>query len=288
MDVARRVGADLQRVVPHLRLVVPAACAVWWFVGKIRGRPAELPTEEEEDDGTPIEVLPPSAASGRGPCLSEQLAAPLPNRLVELTLPVPLGVVWADLFAAGSSLLADFHEGLGDLDIKLTPWLLKDGQRRRVLRYLAPLKQAFGPKQAYNTEVLDLVSLGPRLAVLETRCDTRGVPFASNFANYIQWVALAESPAATRLRITGECRFHQPVWGPLRGQIARESKKGTSKAYATLNEMLLSKYGGTAAVAPWCGGGGEEDPIPRAHPHSRSRSVCGITSVPHICTCLRA
>jgi hypothetical protein len=54
-----------------------------------------------------------------------------------------------------------------------------DGQRRRVLRYLAPLKQAFGPKQAYNTEVLDLVSLGPRLAVLGTRCDTRGVRAAA-------------------------------------------------------------------------------------------------------------
>jgi hypothetical protein len=59
----------------------------------------------------------------------------------------------------------------------------------------------------------------------------------------VQWVARPEGASATRLRITGECRFIGSIWGPLRGTVERESIKGMSKAYASLRTTLENRFG---------------------------------------------
>lgn len=149
-----------------------------------------------------------------------------------------------------------------------------------MLSYSTPLRNPLGPKQAANVEVMEVGQLAAGAFLLRTRCVTSGVPFSSNFANYVEWVAVAQGPSAVRLTVSGawertcvvevadrgwsssihwravavcsrclpcverpgldvngvgpmlrchacagECRFHNPVWGPIRGQILRESAK---------------------------------------------------------------
>ena len=120
-----------------------------------------------------------------------------------------------------------------------------------MLSYTTPLRNPLGPRQAVNREVMEAALLGPDSFVVRTRCVTAGVPFSANFANYVQWVASAEGPGATRLSVSGGCKFHAPVWGPVRGQIERESAKVRGVGWR----------GGLDGGLAWCvlrgeGGGG--------------------------------
>eukprot|EP00887_Chlorella_sp_A99_P002900 scaffold6.g2900.t1 len=248
---------EIKRALPGLRLVVPAAAGAVWLFHALRGkgRPA-LPagTGAEEEEGTPVAVDLP--ASARGPPFAPP--PPLAMPLLDVELSVPLAALWRAAFAGGSRLLEEFHAGEGDRDIQYGPWLQKDGRRWRVLSYTTPLNKPLGPRQAFNREVMEVVDLGPSAFLLRTRCTSSGVPFSSNFANVIEWAAVATGVGTARLTVTGECRFHNPVWGPIKGQIHRESSKGMAKAYAHLAALLTARLGGSSVggdgAAPAPGG----------------------------------
>lgn len=133
---------------------------------------------------------------------------------------------------------------MGDQNVKLSSWMQskKDNIKFRSLSYISPLSNPLGPKQAFNKERLTILSLGQGNSfVLQTKCVTKGVPFASDFANYIQWTATPDGSTSTILKVTAECRFHNQVWGPLKGKVEKESVKGIVKAYKKLQEMLISR-----------------------------------------------
>lgn len=93
--------------------------------------------------------------------------------------------------------------------------------------YVTPINNPFGPKQAINKERMAVTHLGSSCFVVTTTCVTEGVPFSSNFVNRVQWVGVADGPRACRVEVSGECLFHKPVWGPLRGKIEGESSKAS-------------------------------------------------------------
>jgi hypothetical protein len=234
----------------HLRIAIPAVAAAVWAVQRLlhhRGpdEASEAPAATDQDEGEEVSLELPAPAKG-----SAQLPFPAPPPLkavlLDVELPISLAALWLAMFHNNSSLLANFHQDLGDLDISISPWRQKDDVRRRVLRYTTPLKNPLGPRQARNTEVLEAAQLSGQGFTLRARCTSEGVPFASCFANHVQWVATPHGAHSSRLVVTGECRFHSPVWGPLKGQIERESIKGMSKAYRTLIRMMERNYGGTA------------------------------------------
>jgi len=168
----------------------------------------------------------------------------LSTTLINLRLPMNTSKLWTALFSNSTSLLADFHKSLGDQNIKLSSWMQskKDNTKFRSLSYITPLHNPLGPKQAFNKEQFTILSLGQANSfVLQTKCVTKGVPFSADFANYIQWTATPDGPTSTILKATAECRFHNQVWGPLKGKVKKESVKGIVKAYKKLQEMLISR-----------------------------------------------
>ncbi|KAI7835596.1 hypothetical protein COHA_010517 [Chlorella ohadii] len=223
---------QLRNMLSHLRIAIPAVAAAVWAVQRLlhhrgpegSGAPSEAPGAADQDEGEEVSLELPTPAKG-----SAQLPFPAPPPLkavlLDVELPISLAALWLALFHNASSLLADFHQQLGDLDISISPWRQKDDVRRRVMRYTTPLKNPLGPRQARNTEVLEAVQLTGQGFTLRARCTSEGVPFASCFANHVQWVATPHGTHSSRLVVTGECRFHSPVWGPLKGQIERESIK---------------------------------------------------------------
>ena len=76
----------------------PNHCSCAWGAGRRHPLPALLPEQ------------PPRVAPPRPP--------PHP-------LPPPQGALWLALFHSSSSLLADFHRELGDMDIRVGAWRLK-------------------------------------------------------------------------------------------------------------------------------------------------------------------
>lgn len=79
------------------------------------------------------------------------------------------------------------------------------GSRRwRVLSYTTPIKQALGPRQAHNREVMEVAALTSAGFLLRTRCVSSGVPFGGSFANVVEWVGLPTPTGGCRLVVTGE------------------------------------------------------------------------------------
>lgn len=239
----------------HLGIALPAAAAIIWAIQKLRG-PHETATEREapasgpdQEDGEDVEVELPAPSKGGHPASFEE-PLPLKAVLLDVTLPMPLAALWLALFHGSSALLSDFHQQLGDLAVSVSPWREKDdGMPRRVLKYTTPLNNRLGPRQACNTEVLEAAELAACGFWLRACATSEGVPFSTCFANHIQWVAVPHGTHSSRLVVSGECRFHSPVWGPLKGQIERESIKGMSKAYRTLLRMLEQRYGAVQSAA---------------------------------------
>jgi len=104
-----------------------------------------------------------------------------------------------------SNTLSTFHKQLGEEEIRLGPWRQNDGQRSRHLRYVTPLKNRLGPRQCLNREKLTAVHTSATAFVVSGQCSSEGVPFGGNFLNQLQWVAVADGPAKTKLHITGAC-----------------------------------------------------------------------------------
>lgn len=230
-------------ILQQLRVILPAGAALFWALAKLRPPRAEPePEAASREEGEEVDLELPACSKAAG------FAAPPPLKatLLDVTMPLSLAAVWLALFRGSSSLLADFHQQLGDLAVTISAWRRQqDGSPpRRLLKYTTPLSNRLGPRQAFNTEVLEATSLSHAGFSLSARCTSEGVPFASCFANHVQWVATPQGTHSCRLVITGECRFHSPVWGPLKGQIERESQKGMAKAYRTLLRMLERQYGG--------------------------------------------
>ena len=95
-----------------------------------RRRPTRPPTHPVftalQDEGAEAEVELPA---GKGPQLPFPQPAPLKATLLDVTLPVSLSALWLALFHNASSLLADFHQQLGDLDIDISRWRQKGALR---------------------------------------------------------------------------------------------------------------------------------------------------------------
>ncbi|PSC69072.1 GRAM domain-containing 1B-like [Micractinium conductrix] len=234
-----------------LALVAALPAGLIWALQRLRGGRADheaaAPAPADQDEGEEVDVELPAAPKVL------QLPFPEPASLkavlLDVTVPLSLAALWLALFSNSASLFEDFHRHLGDLDVAVSGWRQKEGGKRRVLRYTTPLRNPLGPRQARNTEVVEAGHLGAFGFFLRARCASEGVPFAAAFANHVQWVATAEGPHTCRLVVTGECHFHSPVWGPLKGQIERESVKGMAKAYRTLLRLLERQYG-AAETAP--------------------------------------
>lgn len=53
---------------------------------------------------------------------------PLKATLLDVTMPLSLAAVWLALFRGSSSLLADFHQQLGDLAVTISAWRRQQGE----------------------------------------------------------------------------------------------------------------------------------------------------------------
>jgi len=133
---------------------------------------------------------------------------------------------------------------MDDRHIYLGSWReQEDGSRTRLLKFIKPLKNPLGPRQALNYESFMLVDMSPNGFIVEAICTTKGVPFSDSFENHLQWAVSHEDARLTRVVISGECNFTARVLGPLKGTISRESIKGMGYAYKTFGEILSEKYG---------------------------------------------
>ncbi len=74
---------------------------------------------------------------------------------------------------------------------------------RSCIDHQRPTPAAVPSPFAATTEMMEVAELGAAGFTLRTRCTTEGVPFSSNFANHVQWVATQAGPHACRLQITG-------------------------------------------------------------------------------------
>lgn len=248
IQVPKQLKEEVKRVFPQLKLIIPAAAAVAWFVGRVffHGNDTlkvEEADREEEDEGEVIDVELPALA-GRGPTLPFTPPRPLHNVLLDATFPISINSLWTFLLSGNSTELVEFHRSIGDIELSLSPWRKRaNGSRVRILNFTTPLKNPLGPKRAFNREELTVTFISPRAFVLTAVANSKGVPFASNFQNHVQWVAYEEGAAITRVCITGECRFLTPIWGPLKGTINRESIKGMERAYRILETTLADNFG---------------------------------------------
>lgn len=177
-----------------------------------------------QESGRVIDLQLPKA--GRGP----QLPYPMPEGrrtiLLDITVNSVIEDVWKAMLASSSDALVDFHEQNGDKDMKLGGWReQEDGSRTRFLKFVTPLKNPLGPKQAVNREHFTVVDMKSNGFTLEARCTSEGVPFSSSFENRVQWMAMSMPGQKTRIIISGECNFTGSVFGPFRGTISRESIK---------------------------------------------------------------
>lgn len=263
IKIPRQLQEEIKSAAPQLKIIIPAAAAVFWFVKRVfwhghgkasggggaGGGAAEVgPTPstcDGEDVGEAIEIeFPPKPRSltARLPFVAPP---PLKITLMSATFPLSVAELWSHIMSGSSEELAEFHRtGLGELNVSLSTWRRReDGSRCRVLRFTTPLHNPLGPREAFNCEVFTLHHLSHDAWVVKTQCNSKGVPFANSFANHVQWVATAEGPKTTRLHVTGDCKFKTGVWGPLKGTIARESFKGMSKAYKTLLASLSERFG---------------------------------------------
>lgn len=233
-----------QRLLPHLRIAVPAIFGVWCAAKAVRSRGRQQSSSAEEregtEEGTPVEISFPTKQPASLPVLPAP--TPLKTLLIDITLPMPIAQAWTNLFSNSSSLLSDFHYSLGDVNISESSWKQLGDKKFRTLTYTTPLSNPIGPKTAGNHEVLTILAMSPTLFVLQTRCVTEGVPFSGNFANYLQWSVTSCAKNACLLKVSAETRFHSPVWGPLKGKIEGESMKGIQKAYLKLENMLTTMF----------------------------------------------
>lgn len=203
-----------------------------------------------QDEGEVISVELPALA-GRGPNLPFTPPRPLHNVLMDATFPISINSLWTFLMSGNSTELVEFHRSIGDIELSLSPWKRRaNGARVRVLNFTTPLKNPLGPKKAYNREELTVTFINPRAFVVTTVANSKGVPFASNFQNHVQWVAYEQGAAITRVCVTGECRFTSPVWGPLKGTINKESIKGMERAYRILETSLAGNFGILRSATP--------------------------------------
>lgn len=253
----KQLQEEIKSAAPHLKIILPAAAAVFWFAkrvfwprhdkasGVVGDDLAPCSCEEGEDEGEAIEIEFPAKPRSLSTRLPFVTPRPLKITLMSATFPLSIDALWRHIMSGGSEELAEFHRtGLGELNVALSPWRRRQGGGRcRVLRFTTPLKNPLGPREAKNCEVFTLQHLSHDAWVVTTQCKSQGVPFASSFANHVQWVAIAAGPETTELTVTGECRFITPVWGPLKGTIARESSKGMSKAYKILLASLSERFG---------------------------------------------
>jgi hypothetical protein len=246
--VPKQLQEELKHAIPHLRIILPAAAAVVWVFNKLvhRGTQDAVTDRQPDEDevGVPVSVELPRPTTSLGPQLPFTPPRPFRHSLLDATFSVSLTELWAYLMSGAGIGLFDFHTNLGEQDVILSQWHQRsDGSRTRVVRFTTPLNNPLGPRQALNKEVLTPEYLGSDAWVVRTVCTSEGVPFASSFINTVQWVATAEGTHATRLHITGDCKFVAPVWGPLKGTIRRESIRGMSRAYKTLKTSLVDRFG---------------------------------------------
>jgi hypothetical protein len=184
----------------------------------------------------------------RGPVLPFAPPPPLRTTLLHATFRVPVAELWSHLFSNSSAALVAFHERLGDTGAGLTPWRQAaaggGGPPVRVLRFSTPVRNPMVSSPVSNREELTAARLAAGGFVVDAACTSAGAPFAASFVNRLQWAAAAEG-GGTRLRVTGECNFVTPVWGPIKGTIERESIK--------VGAGLVGGGGGVGSCGRQCG-----------------------------------
>lgn len=102
-----------------------------------------------------------------------------------------------------------------------------------------------------TAEVLEATSLSHAGFSLSARCTSEGVPFASCFANHVQWVATPQGTHSCRLVITGEAcracrRAQQILFGVITwsGSVARalECAERLSALQLSAPHSLLPRF----------------------------------------------
>lgn len=244
------MGVPIQQIVeeikhgsPHLRIILPAAAAILWTIRKLTGHKEE-PEEGEsshEETGKVVEI---GFSKGKAPKLPYKSPEKKRTVLLDVVVKTSIREFWNDMLSSSSTMLKDFHARMNDKDIYLGSWREQvDGSKTRLLKFIKPLKNPLGPKQAFNYESFNLVDMSSNGFVVEAVCSTEGVPFSSSFENHLQWAVSYEDARLTRVIISGECNFTARVLGPLKGTISRESIKGMGHAYDTFGKILSEKYG---------------------------------------------
>lgn len=194
-----------------------------------------------QETGKSVEIM---FKKGKAPNLPYKVPERKRTVLLDVLVKTSVRQFWNDMLSSSSTMLADFHSRMDDRDIYLGSWREQEnGSKTRLLKFVKPLKNPLGPRQALNYESFRLVDMSLNGFVVDAICSTEGVPFSNSFQNHLQWAVSREDGSLTRVVISGECTFIGPVIGPLKGTIARESIKGMGHAYTTFQKLLSEKYG---------------------------------------------
>lgn len=82
------------------------------------------PHTKQQDEGEEVDLELPASSKA-----AVFIAPPpLKSTLLDVTLPLSLAAVWLALFGGSSSLLADFHQQLGDLVVTISAWRRQKGE----------------------------------------------------------------------------------------------------------------------------------------------------------------
>jgi hypothetical protein len=90
---------------------------------------------QEEGEEAQLEL-----PGGKGPQLPFVAPPPLRTPLLDATVPLSLPALWLAFFHNASSLLADFHQRLGDRDVHIASWRRLKG---------APLRPRVHPARSH-------------------------------------------------------------------------------------------------------------------------------------------
>ena len=227
---------ELKNGSPHLRIILPAAAALVWTIKRITGHAHEdqdnVETESEEEVlGQIVNVLLQPRKRSAAPRLPYKPPEPRSTLLLDILVPTTVDQFWKNIFQGDSNALDRYHRSMGDKEVYVGPWRQKEGVRRRRVSFIKPLRNPLGPRQATNQETFTITDMSPNGFTCSCVCKTSGVPFSSSFQNELTWVGYQVEDNVMRLIVSGECKFTEAVFGPLRGTISRESVSGMKKAY---------------------------------------------------------
>ncbi|GJQ88215.1 hypothetical protein Trydic_g13207 [Trypoxylus dichotomus] len=115
-----------------------------------------------------------------------------------------------------------------------------DGSKTRVVAMTIPLAQTIGPKSAdvTDTQVMHPCSEPGLMYSIDSKIESRGIPYADRFYLAIHFCIVKCSDQKTSLEIYADVIYTQKVWGFVKSVIDKNSWQGLERTYASLKDKL--------------------------------------------------